>query len=621
MHGRIDAIHHDGSGLFDGIPSPFSAVRYHSLLGVEPLPEDLRATAWTNDGLLMALAHRSRPLWGVQFHPESVCTEFGTRLLENFLNLARRSAKTGEPWAPRAVESSTPAKGRHRELFVRRLPPEQSAGLDPGETYETLFGAEEIGVWLDGASAAGPRFSFLAGGSRYASELLTYDAATGCVNVERYGATQTFPTDFFEYLKRRLGEVHPSAPDLPFAFNGGWIGYAGYELKADCGASAAHRASTPDSTFLLVERFVALDHGTGELYFVYLGEPADHGAAEAWFDDLTQRLAHPTRVRTHAAAEPIVFTASQTRAAYLSHIAASLAHIRDGESYEVCLTHQLKADTQMDPLAYYHRLRQSNPAPYAAFLRFPKLSIACSSPERFLQVSAEGAVETKPIKGTIRRGRTPEEDNGLREQLANDVKSRAENLMIVDLMRNDLGRVCEVGSVIVPGLMQIESYATVHQLVSTIAGQLRPGQTAVDCLRAAFPGGSMTGAPKHRTLEIIDSLEPEARGIYSGCLGYLAFNGAADFNIVIRTAVFEGNRVSIGVGGAIVALSDPVEEWEEALLKAEALLRAFGAYELVNEESEADLRALARNVEISGEPIAQPFAEPRTRSLNARSAL
>ena len=241
----------------------------------------------------------------------------------------------------------------------------------------------------------------------------------------------------------------------------------------------------------------------------------------------------------------------------------------------MCLTNEITCDAQPDPLALYRIMRRTNPAPFGAFLRWPDGAVLSGSPERFLAVGASGAVEAKPIKGTIGRASDPEADRALAERLRASGKDQAENVMIVDLLRNDLSRVCVPGSVRVPTLLDVETFATVHQLVSTVTGQLAPGRTVLDLLRAAFPGGSMTGAPKHRTVQLIDRLEGRARGVYAGALGWIGDDGAADLSIVIRTIVAVGGRLSIGVGGGIVADSTPEGEFDEMLLKARAPIRAI----------------------------------------------
>jgi aminodeoxychorismate synthase component I len=253
-------------------------------------------------------------------------------------------------------------------------------------------------------------------------------------------------------------------------------------------------------------------------------------------------------------------------------------HIAAGDVYQVCLTHRLES-----PLAggsaweLYRELRRINPAPFAAFLRFPEVEIVSSSPERFLKIDRDGLAESRPIKGTRPRGKTPEEDNRLLNELKSSSKDRAENVMIVDLVRNDFGRVCEYRTVEVPDFLAIEPYATVFQMVSTVRGRLAEGRDRFDLIRACFPGGSMTGAPKIEAMKIIDRLEPVARGIYSGAIGYLDFSGAMDLSMVIRTILVKGGRCYFHVGGGIVADSDPKEEYHETLAKARASIEAIGS--------------------------------------------
>jgi para-aminobenzoate synthetase len=568
MHGRVVPVENDGTGIFAGIPSPFQATRYHSLALARPLPSTLRETA-TAHGVPMALEHRHRPQWAVQFHPESVATEHGAKLLANFRDLTSRSAG-GRPVEFVDHEATKATPGSLTKLRVRKL----DACPDPEAAFVSLYGASEYAFWLDSSRpGARGRFSFMGDASGPLAEVIRHEAGEG--------------EPLLDCLQRRREELRPpELPDLPFEFDCGFVGYLGYELKSECGYESPHRSEHPDAVLIFSDRLVAYDHEQQQTYLLCLHRPKEEPGAEAWLDATSARLSAiaaggepvvgPTlQVRPTTGSPPCALSLARSREQYLDDVEASLDYLLAGDSYEICLTTQMTAEIDVDPLDLYRRLRRANPAPFASYLRFGNLHILSSSPERFLRVSRNGKAEARPIKGTSRRGSTPDEDAALAAALAADEKNRAENLMIVDLLRNDLGAVCGVGSVEVPEMMAVESYETVHQLVSAVRGRLRPGASATDAVRSCFPPGSMTGAPKKRTTEILDELEGAARGVYSGAIGWFGLGGAADLSVAIRTIVFADGRASVGAGGAIVLDSDPEREYEEMLLKAAAALRAI----------------------------------------------
>ncbi|MFF1410601.1 aminodeoxychorismate synthase component I [Streptomyces sp. NPDC058289] len=605
-HGRVSPVEHSGTDLFAGIPSPFDVVRYHSLT-VADLPADVfEATAWAPGGILMGLRHRERPLWGVQFHPESISSEHGLLMMRNFRELTARwqeehpGARPLAPAAP-AAAPARPAPSRHLRVLTERLP----TAWDPEIVFDELLRGGNHAFWLDSSRSDGAtgRFSIMGDASGDLARVATADVAAGTVTVvsERDGvrSAQVAQRPFFDWIDEDLKSLRVDLPDRaenPCNFALGWVGYLGYELKAQCGAGpVVHRSQQPDATMVFAARALAFDHLTGTTHLLALA-PADPGSAAAAADaealalDASARAwLHTTagRLRAHAGrtadadvpAQPVDagdLSLRHDRDAYLDRIRRSQEDIAAGETYEVCLTNELHSEAKVDPWEGYRFLRRTSPAPFASLLLFEDLAVLSTSPERFLRVTAEGLAESKPIKGTRPRGATAQEDEALRADLRTNEKDRSENLMIVDLVRNDLGRCAEVGSVHVPKLFDVETFATVHQLVSTVRATLRPGVSAVECVRTAFPGGSMTGAPKIRTMQIIDELEEGPRGVYSGAIGYFSLCGGADLSIVIRTAVVTEEGIRYGVGGAIVALSDPADEYEETITKTTPLLRLLG---------------------------------------------
>jgi para-aminobenzoate synthetase component 1 len=390
--------------------------------------------------------------------------------------------------------------------------------------------------------------------------------------------------------------------DLP-PFQGGAAGYIGYDYGAWLERLPRPRfddLAIPDVVLGLYDWVVSWDHRAGRAWLLATGAPErdpDTRARRARdrVDAIGRRLRQPpTRVArpgtssspsAHARTvdAPRIFPApgwrdlwsSFSREDYLRAVARVREYIVAGDIFQANLSQRFEAPWAGDPCSLYQRLRRINPAPFAAYFETPEFAVVSASPERFIRVDAAGTVETRPIKGTTPRGVSPEHDAHLGRALAESEKDRAENLMIVDLLRNDLSRVCRAGSVRVPELFALEHYSTVHHLVSTVVGELQPGADAIELLRAVFPGGSITGAPKVRAMEIIAELEPSRRGVYCGALGYLSGTGAADTSIVIRTYLVRDGRAYFSAGGGIVADSDPDAEYRETLDKARALIAAL----------------------------------------------
>ncbi len=405
------------------------------------------------------------------------------------------------------------------------------------------------------------------------------------------GEVRSFEGDPFAWLRALLprapGPPRDEAPPVPFV--GGLVGWLGYELAEHCDGVALHGRDDlglPDALLLGVDRCVAIERATGRVFLSALGMGDDHASArpraQAGLDALERALESlPVGEPADTRASHCPARASAARApdldtgAYAKAVDAILEEIAAGNVYQACFTQRIERAFGGDPVAFYRALRRINPAPFAASLELPEVAVIGSSPERFLSVSRTGKVESRPIKGTRPRGATPEEDARLRAELQASPKERAENLMIVDLVRNDLGRVCALGSVRVPELYAVEAYASVFQLVSTVRGQLAPGRDAFDAVRACFPPGSMTGAPKLAAMRLLDRLETWRRGIYAGALGYFDLRGGADLCVVIRSAFLRDGRVLLHAGGGVVADSRPFAEHAEAEEKLAPLLRAL----------------------------------------------
>ncbi|KAI8867356.1 ADC synthase [Ramicandelaber brevisporus] len=731
MHGLVRRVYADTEAkLMRNVPSPFSVVRYHSLVAdLETLPSELRPLAWGVDvdavddkvgqnestafrrageagsRALMAVAHQSYPLVGVQFHPESVSTEFGADLMRNFLGMAYSFWTFQEPLRFKTrqdaaipddilavIHSSdtiTPSSANVLQLLHHSKPAvsvtiqqvHSGGKLNMSEVYERVFGPNcTASFWMDSARNNEVqnlgRFSIMGGISPSSGASIRYTVASKRLTVERIGYSSADQQQqqqqhlldktlgsgnsrtFWDWLDTFSALVKIDDSNVPrplyFGYRGGLVGYIGYELRAESLPGYHHASSipasphgTPDAALMFVNDSLVYDHATGDLYAVCLSSNSPRSAWPAewqWAADIIRSTASArdwiakvtdtiesdvssaasskanspsldtplTSALTH---EDIACAAALSSAEYQTAVSRVQHFISLGETYEANMTTQCRWDishrpirSNQDALQLYKLFRAANPAPFAGLFHWSdtNLTICCTSPERFIKIGMNVAetkrvAEMKPIKGTAPRvyqalgkGKRVidiEADQLVAQELQSNIKERAENLMIVDLVRHDLTAVCKPSSVIVPWLMTIESYETVHQLVSVVTGEVQPAQSNVRVLQRCFPPGSMTGAPKLRTVEILDDLEsannvsgaklPGRRGVYSGCVGYFSLCGqAADWSVVIRTAVVEdsGTKLSVGAGGAVTILSSPKAEYDEMIEKALSLSRGLAGW-------------------------------------------
>lgn len=448
-----------------------------------------------------------------------------------------------------------------RQVYIKEI----TTQLDAYEIYCGLEGVNHI--FLDSSMIVNDlgRYSFI--GINPFLIIKYKDGYLECNGIKSKG-------DIFEKLQSVLKEYEiENNTNLPFIAGG--IGCFSYDLVKDMEPRiklGKEQTIIPSVHFVFYDNLVICDHGTNQVFVSGMGILKDCKESVC---EIEERIkAFKPEGKKKYSIKDVQFNSPFSKESYMEAVERIRQYIRCGDIYIANMTHTFVTDIKREAKEVYGVLRKINPAPFSAYLPFEDYQILSSSPEQFLRVR-KGHVSTRPIKGTVPRGDTKEADEINKKRLLESEKDRAELLMIVDLERNDLSKVCEPFSVNVTELFEIESYPTVHHLIANVTGKLRENQTAVDCIKACFPGGSITGTPKIRAMEIMGELEPVSRGIYTGAIGYLGFDGSMDLNIVIRTILMKDDKAFVGVGGGITYESDPLPEYEETLIKAKALFEAL----------------------------------------------
>jgi len=458
--------------------------------------------------------------------------------------------------------------------------------LSPLDAFELLFEGRHFSFFLDSGMDPGKlgRYSFIG-----SSPFLVLSSRGSEITLIQGTEKSNLSGNPFDVVNNFLQLYRLDSTSPPAPFIGGAVGYFSYDLChfiERLPSTAVDDLKLPECYLGFYDLVLAFDNLQGKAYIISTGFPELRETermerASQRLKEVKERLAAVSASGREAPLMPISSTVEQvtlaggfTHQEYVDAVEKARKYIIDGDIFEVNLSQRFEAKLTITPYELYRRLRQINPAPFACYLDFEEVSVVSASPERFLRVRGDW-VETRPIKGTRPRGKTAVEDEVLANELMSSVKDRAENIMIVDLERNDLGRVCRFGTIKVTELAILETFPTVFHLTSTVEGKLREGKNCIDLLKATFPGGSITGAPKVRAMEIIDELEPTKRSVYTGNIGYLSFNGDLDLNIAIRTFLVKGSRAYFQVGGAVVYDSDPEAEYQETLDKGRALINAL----------------------------------------------
>lgn len=451
--------------------------------------------------------------------------------------------------------------------------------------FATVYKKKPYAFWLDGnlIMEGLSRYSFMGG-----DPLFLIRVTDGITEVCTSSHSKTYNENPFDVIQQVLDSYQlssSSTADIPFM--AGLVGYFGYEMQKYVESVPTHRndpVKAPEAMWMFVDQILIFDHLEQKAYLSRMITDAGQvEQSERQMDEIIDYLfrasqtplAEPVLTSVHVQEYEQLFQQRETLPTFVEKMNKIKDYIARGDIYQACFTHQITAPFKTDPFELYRILRRVNPAPFSCYIQMEGISILSTSPERFLKLDQHRMLESRPIKGTRPRSSEGKADQMLMQDLQTSMKDRAENVMIVDLVRNDLGKVSETGGVHVPTLLKVESYATVHQLVSIVKGQLHPDCKPMDAVKAAFPGGSMTGAPKIRALEILHQLETVARGIYSGGLGYIDLRGSFDLSMVIRTIICRQNQAYFHVGGGIVADSDPEQEYQETMDKAYALKKAI----------------------------------------------